>query len=423
MAATPRRNEALSDTNDAFSTAGRHLRRRTVLAAVVGTAVTAAAGLAAAGLPGSALAAAPGPRLRGDGGRERWSLSTGAKTLAVAGNRVIIDQGAAVVALSAAAGSQLWKVDLPPDKFRGVELAADAQHVALTYAVKGSGPDSGPRNVEIRVLNVSDGSQRWAQPLGGKTLQLHIHGDRVLVGLGYTKSSFKDGLTWRVTDGAQRWPTARDQWPVLPAAANDHPARALFTPTGGHSAPLALRDLITGVPIWERLVDSECRLFWNRGDHLVALQVDRQYRQTLVQLDARTGAQGWEFPLGIPSVPKRRADPRAENDPTPVPVVLAGAVAIAKAEGGQLVAVDLHSGTEVWRHTLGRELHALAATDSHTHVVADRDNGPALLSLHTANGAAAAAPLPTSAYTRLAVSPSTLYTLDDGHLTALRPQR
>ncbi|MFW5724014.1 MAG: outer membrane protein assembly factor BamB [Halochromatium sp.] len=229
---------------------------------------------------------------------------------AVAGNRVYAaDHGGTVVALDAADGRLIWERDKWRLPFSGGPDVAGEQ-----LAV-------GASNGEVLLLSTRDGSQRWRAQLGSEVLSVpRISGDLVVV---HTIDDTVYGLD--LGDGSERWRFGY-QAPILTLRGSSTPA---VGPDG----------IIVGV--------SNGRL---------------------VYLDTEHGAPIWEATISPPS---GRTELERIADIDTDPVVVGDQVFVASFNG-DLAAVDIDSGTVLWRRELSA--HAGLAATADALYVTDSDD-------------------------------------------------
>jgi outer membrane protein assembly factor BamB len=226
-----------------------------------------------------------------------------------AGRVYAADARGRVVALSATDGRQVWRRDTKIPFSGGPEVAGERLIIGSTDG-------------DLVALSTRDGTQRWRTQLGSEVLSVpRVVGDLVVV---HTVDDNVYGIN--VNDGSERWRYV-------------HPAPILTL--HGSSTPVAAGE---GV--------------------VVGISGGR-----LVYLDTEEGAPFWEVVVTRPSG-RTELDRIADVDANPVVV---GDVVYVASFNGDLGAVDLLTGTILWRRELSA--HAgIAATPEALYITDSDDN-------------------------------------------------
>lgn len=229
---------------------------------------------------------------------------------AVSGGRVFAAGAEGrVTALSATAGRALWQRETDLPLSGGPDVAGERLVVGSTDG-------------DVLLLSTSDGAQRWRAKVGSEILSVpRIIGDLVVV---HTIDDTIYGL--ELSDGSERW-------------RYSYPAPVLTL--RGSSSPVAAGDgILVGIS----------------GGRLMYLEPER-------------GAPLWDV-LISPPTGRSELDRLADIDADPV--VVGGTVYVA-TYNGDLAAVDLESGSVLWRRELSA--HAgLAAGERALYITDSNDN-------------------------------------------------
>ncbi len=214
-----------------------------------------------------------------------------------------------VLALSAVDGRQVWRRDTRLPFSGGPELA-------------GEGLVIGSTNGDLVLLSARDGAQRWRTTLGSEMLSVpRVIDDLIVV---HTIDDNIYGIN--LNDGSERW-----------RYINPAPILTLH----GSSSPVPAGD---GV--------------------IVGISGGR-----MVYLDTEQGAPFWEIVVSRPSG-RTELDRIADIDADPVVV---GEIVYVASFNGDLAAVDLLTGTILWRRELSA--HAgIAATPEALYITDSDDN-------------------------------------------------
>lgn len=228
---------------------------------------------------------------------------------AVSANRVYAaDASGNIAALDAASGRPVWQRKTKIPFSGGPDV--DADRMVL-----------GSSNGEILMLSARDGSQRWKAQLDSEVLSTpRIIGDLIVV---HTIDDTVYGL--ELSDGNERWRYGYEA-PILTLRGSSSPAAG---PEG----------VIVGV--------SNGRL---------------------VYLDTEQGAPIWEV---LVSPPSGRSELERIADIDTDPMVIGDQVFVA-SYNGDLAAIDIPSGTVLWRRELSA--HAGLAADSTALYITDSDD-------------------------------------------------
>jgi outer membrane protein assembly factor BamB len=247
-----------------------------------------------------------------------WSVSAGDGTEgrrlelvpAVQGSRLFVaDVNGLVSAFSTADGKQLWQRETKLPFSGGPE--ANANRLLI-------GSDSG----DLVALSAADGSQTWHTRVDSEILSVpRVAGDTVVL---HTLND--DIYGFDVASGKQKWKITNTP-PVL-------------TLRGSSSPTIVGQDAIVGLS----------------GGKLVDINVE-------------TGVPAWEVTV---SEPHGRTDLERIDDITADPVVMDGTVYVG-TYNGDLAAVDLKSGTVLWRRALSTYA-GLAGASGMLYIADSEDN-------------------------------------------------
>ena len=228
---------------------------------------------------------------------------------AVVGGRVYAaDAGGRIVALSSQDGRTLWE--------RKTKLPFSGGPV-----VQGETLVIGSSNGDLLALSTRDGNQRWRAQLGSEVLSLPlIVGDLVVA---HTIDDTVYGIA--LADGSERW-RYNYPAPVLTLHGSSSPVAAGDGVIVGFSGGrLVYLDLKQGIPLWERTITSP------RGRS----ELDR-----IADIDA---------------------------DP-----IVVGGIAHVATYNGDLAAVEIASGSILWRRALSA--HAGLSADATSLYITDSDD-------------------------------------------------
>ncbi len=306
-------------------------------------------------------------------GAIKWHTTTRLQTRggpAVSGTTVAVAElDGTVLGLDTETGAERWRSEL------GNGLAAGAAVIFAPPAADAGDILVGNQG-RLAALSANDGAMLWSvDPVsgGGDSQSLAA----IAIGDGVALGAFHRTLggvgAWDRTTGSELWRFQGD----LTTAINASPvvADGVVYIVNGIDEVFAL-DLATGAMRWQVKLDPAGGEWGNAtvGTPAIAkgvLVVPTLYRD-LVALDAATGFELWRY-AGTPSPVRSTHYRGAHETGFEASPVITGDLVWAADTGGQLTALDLHTGAALWSTQLGTPVLAGLAVSGSWLIVASYD--------------------------------------------------
>jgi len=248
--------------------------------------------------------------------------------------------GPAVSAPAGAGCDLVWETTIPGGVHRAAMVAAPGERLLVSLRDEDDGTRAG-----VMALDAATGAEQWRTSAEASVKnRVALVDDERAAALTVT--------------GQLCVLSVRDGSPLWQARLPGHPERWLFTaPTAdegrvyaGGKAGYGAHEADTGAPLWYTPLESSDNWSCYAGPHRVDdLLVCPVQRRGVVALDAGSGAVRWEQPAVLDY---QFADP-----------VVAGGTVYTGVGGGQLVALQVADGAEVWRVDLEAPYPAGLAVD------------------------------------------------------------